>query len=220
MARDDALQLLRSEFKLWGVSFDTRRRGTSHIELRWRVSPDKEIRSYFISSTPSDHRGWLNARSDIRRLFRSDGLELKEPHKKPKPSVLQKALSLPVPIESDADQIKIMRAELADLTDLVLDMSSIITLLREHIINTPEEPDADRRDESNVIEITRRSISRSIKTLEHIGEGWNSLDAIAQSMGLPPRLAYRKLYYERSKGTVEQSGDRWRRKPRLELAKG
>ena len=67
--KNDQLKQIENEFKIWGVKFETRIRGSNHIELVWRASPDKEIRSYIIAKTPSDHRGWLNARADIRHLL-------------------------------------------------------------------------------------------------------------------------------------------------------
>lgn len=216
MAKDDALSLLTSEFKLWGVEFSHRTRGNSHIELRWRVSSVKDVRSYIIAKTPSDHRGWLNARADIRRLFKADGLTLKEPEKKPKPTSLQKALSLPEVIETDSDQIRVLRSELAELTDLVLDMSNTITLLRDKLLLSDTQ---EQKPEPVVVELKRSSV-RAIKVLEHLCDGWNTTEALAGSMGLTPRITYRKLYYELQKGNVELSGGRWRRTPKLQLAKG
>ena len=50
--KNDQLKQIENEFKIWGVKFETRIRGSNHIELVWRASPDKEIRSYIIAKTP------------------------------------------------------------------------------------------------------------------------------------------------------------------------
>ena len=77
------------------------------------------------AKSPSDARGWLNARGDIRRMFRADGLSLKETVKVP---ALRKALALPKPTDSLPDQVKLLQAEVADLTDVLLELAGTMTL--------------------------------------------------------------------------------------------
>lgn len=135
MPKDDSLSMLKREFDIWGVKLSTSPRSTGHIELSWQASPDKQTRTYIIAKTPSDARGWLNARADIRRLFRADGLTLKEPAKV---TVLHRALSLPVHVQSGLpDQVKALQDEVADLTELILDLSGTLTMVRDYIISLP-----------------------------------------------------------------------------------
>lgn len=208
MAKDDALTLLKSEFKLWGVDLQSQVRGNNHIELRWRVSPDKEPRSYFIANTPSDHRGWLNARSDIRALFRADGLDLKK-HVSNKPSVLTKALSLPKHVEPVDDQIRMLRAEVCDLTELVLELASRL----DGVLGAKRET----APASVPVEAPKPASVRSIKAINFVSENWNSTEAIARDMNLSPTIVYRKLYYLHQQGKVEMDGGKWRKKPGLRL---
>lgn len=201
MADDTALSLLSSEFKLWGIRFEHQKTGGGHIEVLWQVSPDKPIRKTYIPSSQSDHRGWLNKRAEVRRLFQQDGLSLKEP----KPvSILQKALSLPKPVETDREQITAMRAEIADLTNMVIELGSIISSLvpQEPIIQQPISP-------------PKKPSVRSIKTIEYVSQGWNSTEALARAMDVLPGVAYHKLYYLMKKGDVEMENGRWRLKPKI-----
>jgi hypothetical protein len=70
--RTNVLKTLSAEFQLHGVEFETRITGRSHIELSWQV-PNKPRRSCCIPNTPRTG-DWRNARADIRRLFRADGV--------------------------------------------------------------------------------------------------------------------------------------------------
>src|SRR4051812_21839703 len=117
---DDPVRMMQAEFDLWGVKFQHATRGSGHIELRWQVSPAKEVRTHIVAKTPSDHRWFMNERAAIRRMFRADGLVLKEQvAERPKPpGKLEKALAAPVHVVTTDDQIRMMRAEIADLSEL------------------------------------------------------------------------------------------------------
>lgn len=205
---DEVLTNLKSEFKLWGVKPEVNYLNSGHIELTWHASPDKPSRRYIIPKTGSDWRGWLNARSKIRQLFKQDNLSLKQQCAKPKP-VLAKALAIPEPIERDIDQIKMLRAEVGDLSELVLGMMS---MLKELIAVTPP-PVQQPVPMQAAAEVVKKPSVRSLKTIGYVSDSWSSLDAIARDMGLNTTIAYRKLYYELRKGTVEASDGRWRKKP-------
>ncbi|MCK1742163.1 hypothetical protein IVA80_15165 [Bradyrhizobium sp. 139] len=217
MARDEALSLLSSEFKLWGVPFTHHDTPGGHIELRWRATPDKEWRQYFIAKTGSDHRGWLNARSDIRRLFKQDGLSLKEPPKKQ--PLLHKALSVPQHVEPHHDQLKMLRAEVADLSALVLELThrveDVLTRPQHTATALPEAvvPPVAVEVAEPVLTKTKQPY-RTVPALDFVAESWNSLEALAKSMGVPAVIAKRKLYYLLQKGEVETQGDRWRKVPK------
>lgn len=207
MAKDDALSLLRSEFNLWNVKFSHREIGSGHIELRWQVTPDKEVRSYIIAKTPGDHRGALNARADIRKLFRADRLTLNEPVKKP--PALHKALAIPKAVETDRDQIRMLRAEVADLTDMVMELVGKMDGMQAPAPAPAPAPITP----APVARGTRKQPYRNINSLEYVSEGWTSLAAIARDMNVPINIAQRKLYYLQRKGVLENSGERWRRAP-------
>lgn len=213
MATDDALSVLRSEFKLWGVHFEHRPTGGGHIEVRWQVNPDKPLRKTYIPSTASDHRGSLNKRAELRRLFQQDGLSLKAPEK-PVP-VLRKALSLPQPVETDREQIRAMRGEIGELTSLVIELGGIIAELRDTIGVKPRpEPIPLPAFIPPPPPAPPKPSIRSIKTISYVGENWNSTAALAYAMDLPANIAYRKLYYLMKQNKVELSAGRWRLKPK------
>lgn len=218
--REDALSQLSSEFKLWGVKFTSNVMNSGHIELVWRATPDKETRRYIIPKTSSDWRGPLNARSKIRQLFKADGLTLKQECAKPKP-VLHKALEIPQHVEKDADQIRMLRAEVADLTDWVVDMAGIVSTLRDVLVaqRTPvvEEPVQPQEKPPSPIPESKKPSVRSITTIDFVSDAWSSTAAIARDMGLPANIAYRKLYYLMRQDIIELSGGSWRKKPMLQL---
>lgn len=218
---EDVLKNLLSEFRLWGVKPEVNHLNSGHIELVWHASEDKPSRRYIIPKTGSDWRGWLNARAKIRQPFKADGLDLKARIAKPKP-VLHKALEVPGPVETDADQIRLLRAEISDLSELVL---GIMTTLKELIAATPPlpapPPSPPLAPVEDVIAGLKASAdyrpparrNRSVKALDVVSSSWNSTDALARDMGVEPFLAYRKLYYLSRQNLIEKSGDRWRKKP-------
>jgi hypothetical protein len=191
--KNDILELLEREFKLWGVKFETRITGGNHIELSWRASPYKDERTYIIAKTPSDYFGRMNARADIRRFFKADGLSLKE--EKPV-AKLQKALSLPKPVDSMPDQIKALRAEVGDLTDLVLGLSDVLTMIRNSItLRSEPEPlsIADTFQDKPKVEI-KKSL-RSIKAINAVTNDWQTTKVIATTLELTEATTYYKLHY-------------------------
>jgi hypothetical protein len=243
--REDALSQIASEFKLWGVKFTSRDTNGNHVEVQWQATPDKEIRRYVIAKTSSDWRGPLNAISHIRRTFKADGLTLKQECAKVKP-VLAKALSLPEPVERDVDQIRMLRAEVADLSELVLEMASMVSVMKDALAATPvsapvvipapvvevppflppapQPPPAPLplfqvlQPPQQVLKPPPKKPSvRSIKTINFVGDAWSSTGALARDMGLPVKIAYMKLYYLMRKDIIELSGDRWRKKPKIKV---
>jgi hypothetical protein len=204
MKRNEALDFVTAELSCRGVRFDTETSGGNHIEIRWQVSPVKEVRSYFVPNTPGDHRGRLNARAAVRRLLKADGVQL-EPAEQRKPHhLLSRALDLPKHVEPIPDQLKAIRGEIADLTELLLDLSGTITMLRDHILRNEPKPASPPEPPS----------VRSIKIVEYLGTNWNSLDALARDSGLTPAVVYRKLYYQKNHGApVELDKNRARLAP-------
>lgn len=225
---EDVLSNLKSEFKLWGVKPEVNYTNSGHIELTWQASPDKPSRHTVIPKTGSDWRSWLNARAQIRRQLKADGLVLVEQIRKeakPKPAIL-KALSIPEPIERDVDQIKMLRAEVSDLSELLLNMMQMV---KELIAVTPpvevpaflpaappvEQIAAAIQSEFSYREPvkTRATNTKGIKAIDFISTSWSSTDALARDMGLGRVFALRKLIYLEKQQFIEKQGDRWRKKP-------
>lgn len=240
MAEDSVLNNIASEFKLWGVKFKQEYSNGGHIELTWQVSPDKPVRNTFIPKTGSDWRGWLNQRANVRRLFKQDGLDLKEPPKRE--SLLHKALSMPKePPEPQQDQLRAMRAEIGELTEMVLELASIMsgfaglpkTEAMTAMAQAPQPvepppmpmpippPPPPLEFELRVAALRQRAPNtRSKQAITYLSNNWNSLDAIARDMGLDKVVVKRKLVYLAGQGKAELSDGRWRKPPqKTEAAK-
>lgn len=206
---EDALAQLSAEFRLWGVPFTSKTLNSGHVELVWQATPDKETRRYIIPKTSGDWRGPLNARSRIRQLFKQDGLNpLPRCSKiKPKPT-LSKALQLPQPApppDTETDQIKMLRAEIGDLTDLVLDLATTIKSLVPAQAPAPVAAPAAPPPKKS---------EPKIKVIDSVTKNWNTTETIARELGLSKEMAYRKLYYLTTTGKVELSPmGMWRRSP-------
>lgn len=239
MAEDSVLNNIASEFKLWGVKFKQEYSKGGHIELTWQVSPDKPVRNTFIPKTGSDWRGWLNQRANVRRLFKQDGLNLKEPPKRE--SLLHKALSMPKEApEPQQDQLRAMRAEIGELTEMVLELAAIMSgfagLPKAEAMTAmaqapqPVEPPMPMpipppppplEFDLRVAALRQRAPNtRSKQAITYLSTNWNSLDAIARDMGLDKVVVKRKLVYLASKGDVELNDGLWRKAPaKTEAAK-
>jgi hypothetical protein len=199
MKRNEALDYVTAEFKSRGIRFETETTGSNHIEIRWQVSKEKEVRSYFVPNSPSDVRGRLNARAQVRRLLRQDGVKLEqEPAPRSPATLLARALDMPKPELPIPELIKALRAEVADLTELVLEMGVSVSVVRDHLLKPQMQPE-------------RKPSVRSKKLLDFVAPNWNSLDAIARDMALPVEKVKHKCYYLKDK--VELSGGRVRLRP-------
>ncbi|MHC2277344.1 hypothetical protein ACVME8_003955 [Bradyrhizobium diazoefficiens] len=134
---------LLNELKLHGVKGLTRDTNGGHIEIAWQVVPEKEVRRVFVAKTASDWRARMNTRAEVRKLLRADNVVLKAQNEKPqKPKPLAKALELPQPdtVVPMPDQMKALRGELADLTELVLRLTRIATGMREVLTTHVPKP--------------------------------------------------------------------------------
>jgi hypothetical protein len=212
---DDPVRMMQAEFELWGVKFQHCTRGSGHIELRWQVSPAKEVRTHIVAKTPSDHRWFMNERAAIRRMFRADGLVLKEQvMQRPKPpGKLEKALAAPGHVVTTDDQIRMMRAEIADLSELVLTLLDRL----EDVLTAPVRP-APETPPLEPAPIVEKMSTRSKKAIEYVSASWNSVEALARDMDLPLKIALRKLNYLAKTGEVEIKRGQCRLAPKPVLA--
>jgi hypothetical protein len=208
---DDPLRMMQAEFELWGVKFQHCTRGSGHIELRWQVSPTKEVRSHIVAKTPSDHRWFMNERAAIRRMFRADGLVLKEQvANKPKQSKIERALSIPTHAENHDTQMRMLRAEVADLTEIVLMLKDRL----EDVLTKPELAPPPPPLPPKPIE---KLSTRSKKAIEYVSAKWNSIEALARDMEVPLKIALQKLNYLAKTGKVEIARGQCRLMPKLAL---
>ena len=110
------------ELERYGLRGEIGERG-KHLEVRWKT-PQGE-RFIIVPKTPSDWRGALNSRSDLRKLLRADNLQ-------PKPIndlTFQKAMSLPKPAPSITRE-QFMQNDVDALTDLVFELQGRLSELQ------------------------------------------------------------------------------------------
>jgi predicted Rossmann fold nucleotide-binding protein DprA/Smf involved in DNA uptake len=213
MRRNEELEFAVAELKRYNIRYETRETEGGHVEIRWQVSDAKQVRQVFTSKTSSDHRTRLNARSYIRQALRQDGVNTDQATQtQKKPSKLEQALKTPEPVETIPDQLRAMRSELADLTDLLLDISNSLAASRQP---EPVQPVPEPITEVAVTPppSSKQPSVRSKKVAAYLSTAWNSIDAIARDMGLPFEVTYRKLYYLKGQDKVEMRRGECRLKP-------
>jgi hypothetical protein len=200
------------ELERHNIKYDARNTDGGHVEIAWQVSPDKEVRRVFTSKTPSDHRTRLNARSYIRRALRQDGVNIDpKPETTKKPALLEKALQAPRREPTIPEQLAAIRSEMADMIDLMLDVSNALSAMKDQ--NHPPVEAAPITAPIVETKPVKKPSVRSKKAIDFVSTSWNSLEAIARDMGLPPEITYRKLYYLKKQEQVEFNGGRCRLMP-------
>jgi hypothetical protein len=105
MRRNPCLDAALCELEAAGIRDVERGYGGKHLQLRWRVNGGEE-RMYSLPNTPSDVRAGANARADIRRMLKADGLLLDTT----KPA----AATVPRP-RTWQDEIRRLEAEIGNL---------------------------------------------------------------------------------------------------------
>lgn len=122
MTRNEHLDLAIDELEKHGLSGEVSERG-KHLELAW-ITPQGR-RFVIAPKTPSDWRGGMNLRRDVRKLLRADNMQ---------PKVIsnlsfQRAMSLPkVPVIS---QDLLLQKDLNELTDFVFDLQSRLAAVED-----------------------------------------------------------------------------------------
>lgn len=90
-----------------------------HIRVNWIINGEQ--RNYTTAASPSDVRGKLNARADVRRMLRNDGA-----YNQINGSKLAKALEVPVLVaktnEPIEERMKRIEEEIAALIDVVFEI--------------------------------------------------------------------------------------------------
>ncbi|UEM11989.1 hypothetical protein J4G43_047370 [Bradyrhizobium barranii subsp. barranii] len=196
---NELTEIALNELKLHGVKGQTRDTNGGHIEIAWQVVPEKEVRRVFVAKTASDWRARMNTRAEVRKLLRADNVTLKAQNEKPeKPKPLTKALELPQPdaVVPIPDQMKALRGELADLTELVLRLTKIATGMREVLTTHVPKPQPAAP--------AVKPSSRSIKLVEYLSlDRWITISALVRDTGLTPTQIKLKLHYLKQHDQIE-----------------
>jgi hypothetical protein len=185
----DLTEIAVAELRQYGIKPQVTQTNGGHIEIAWRVVPEKELRRVICAKTASDWRARMNIRAEVRRALRADNVTLKrERETKPAPrhQELTKALSLPQQVIPIPDQLSALRGEVADLTELVIRIAKMVS----RIVPAPPKP----------VEPTS---SRSVKIKEYLTlDRWVSLSALARDTGLASKQIKLKLDYLARLGEV------------------
>ncbi|WP_063685492.1 hypothetical protein [Bradyrhizobium stylosanthis] len=188
---NELTEIALNELKLHGVKGQTRDTNGGHIEIAWQVVPEKEVRRVFVAKTASDWRARMNTRAEVRKLLRADNVTLKAQNQRPeKPKPLTKALELPQPdaVVPLPDQMKALRGEVADLTELVLRLTKIAAGMREVLTTHVPKPQPAAP--------VMKPSSRSIKLVEYLSlDRWIAISALVRDTGLTPTQIKLKLHY-------------------------
>lgn len=205
---NELTEIALNELKAHGIKGHLRDTNGGHIEITWRVVPEKEVRTIVVAKSTSDWRSRMNTRADVRRLLRADNVTLKMQHEKKPQKVqqLDKALALPPPdIMSVPDQLKAMRAELGDLTELVLRLTKISTTVRDTVAVHVPKPETI---------VPPPPSSRSVKLAEYLSEDrWITIDTLPRDTGLTPEQIKLKLQYLKQHDLIELYRGQARLKP-------
>lgn len=194
---NELVEIATAELKQHGIKPEVTHTNGGHVQIMWRVVPEKELRCVTTAKTGSDWRNRMNIRADVRRLLRADNVTLKREEPKPKKHpALAKALSLPKEMVPIPDQISALRGEVADLTELMVRTFRMVGNMRETIAaQTPPPPPPAPPPEP--------ASSRSVKIKEYLAlDRWVSLSALARDTGLSAKQIKLKLYYLERLGEV------------------
>ncbi|KRR21384.1 hypothetical protein CQ14_06965 [Bradyrhizobium lablabi] len=186
MHHSELTEIATAELKQHGIKPQITHTNGGHIEIAWRVVPEKELRRVITSKTGSDWRARMNLRAEVRRLLRADNVALKQETKPKKHPELAKALNLPQEVVPLPDQVSALRGEVADLTALMTRVAKVVGSLRDtvaaQVVPPPPKPEPPS--------------SRSVKIKEYLSlDRWVSLSALARDTGLSPKQIKLKLDY-------------------------
>jgi hypothetical protein len=198
--------------------------GGKHHKIRW-VGPQGE-RTFVTSVSPSDVRTKLNARAQVRRMLRDDGVALRV---EPKPSILEKAMAVQPAPDPLGVRVAKLEAELNALTEMFLEQYAehdpVIELavkgatvrLRPEAPKTPETKPS-RWDPAGRVPVHAPSRKRGAVQSAILGVmSFNEVSRAAELsryVGRSPNHVTATLYNLQKKGLVEKLGrGEWRKLP-------
>lgn len=119
--RNEHLELVIDELERYGLRGEVGERG-KHLEIAFETPLGR--RFIIVPKTPSDWRGAMNSRSDLRKILKKDNLQ---------PKVIsqlsyQKAMSLPKPPPPPE---LILQKDVNELIDLVFELQSQFAAIQE-----------------------------------------------------------------------------------------
>ena len=127
--RNECVDRVLEELERYGLQGTVSERG-KHLEIAWQYR-DGQQRQTFVPKTASDWRSSLNARGDVRKTLRADGIQL------PASTIVtfQKAMSLPkLPIHGLTRE-QALQKDVDALIDLVFELGKNLSETQERLDN-------------------------------------------------------------------------------------
>ena len=114
--------VLERELLKVGIKPDIQVTGSGHLQIQFRVNGNQK--SVLTASTPSDRRATLNARSDIRRILRLEGVYKKvaERAKKNGATILDRAFAIPLLEPALIDRVKQLEENNTAMLDMLMEL--------------------------------------------------------------------------------------------------
>lgn len=202
--RNEEVEAVFSELRAVGLKGHVEELG-KHLQIAW-VLPDGKTRGVVVAKTPSDRRGALNARAQVRRFLREDNVQ--PPTREQQ--VLRKALSLPDPsAQNTQERLDRLERDFLELLDWVGEL--------QQQLKTPVLSAVPPQPTLNGIHavLPRNAPLRPLKwekLLNVIPAYWVTRQYLTTVADLPSNSLSATLSYLREKGLVER-GQRgmWRR---------
>jgi hypothetical protein len=223
MSRNEYVDAVLAELDRYGI------RGTvdhtsKHIAISW-VLPDGQFRMTIVPSTPSDWRGLMNKRAEVRRMLRADNVQL--PPAKTNVLTLAHAISTPKPVQLPLDRLTKLESDFEGLFEMLLEAQERASMFEARSA-TLEAKLASMRvtisfdDGAAVasvappapVAVQERASSRAAKLFAHMPPGqWVARQVLIKNTGLSMQNVSNILSTLRKAGKVELGlRGMWRRK--------
>lgn len=123
--RNEITDLLLEELDRYGLKGEISDR-SKHLEVAWQTPQGR--RFVIVPRTPSDWRGGMNVRSDMRKLLRADNLQPKQEQV----TSFQRAMSLPKePLVNQVARDRALHRDIETLSELVFELLEQNSILQQ-----------------------------------------------------------------------------------------
>lgn len=127
--RNECVDRVLEELERYGLQGTVNERG-KHLEIAWEYK-DGQRRQTFVPRTASDWRSSLNARGDVRKTLRKDGIQM------PTTTIVsfQKAMNLPKMPTHGLTKEQALQKDVDSLIELVFELTEKLESVQDRINN-------------------------------------------------------------------------------------
>ena len=128
-SRNECVDRVLEELERYGLQGQVNERG-KHLEIAWAYTDGRQ-RQTFVPKTASDWRSSLNARGDVRKTLRADGIQM------PATTIVsfQKAMNLPKFPSHGLTKEQVLQKDIDSLIDLVFELGEKLSATQDRINN-------------------------------------------------------------------------------------